>query len=264
MLPALIAEFLGTALLIILGNGVNGSVVLLEKEGGWVLITTGWGFAVAIAVYVTGKVSGGHINPAVTLALALRRAFPWRNVLPYWAAQVAGAFLGALIIYVLYYEALLDFEATHGVVRGTLENGKLAGPFFGGAGMFTTFPLYDRLLLNILSEVVGTSVLIIAVLALIDPRNQSPGSNMSPLLLGVVVWSIGISLGGLTNYSINPARDLGPRLVCFIFGWGSSVFQSHGGYFWVAFVGPLLGAVTGAFIYDFAIRQHLPDPQVEE
>jgi glycerol uptake facilitator protein len=255
--PALLAEFLGTLLLVLLGDGVVASVVLLDKGGGWIVITTGWALAVTLAVYVTGKVSGGHINPAVTLALAVRGVFPWRRVLPYWSAQIAGAFLGAGLVYLDYYEAFQAFESKNEIVRGAQQDGNLAGPAAGGAGVFATYPAFGNLGLNLFSEFLGTLVLVLAVFALTDPRNQPPGANLTPLLVGGVVWSIGLSLGGLTGYAINPARDFGPRLGSALFGWGSGVFESQGGYFWVPLVAPLTGGIAGALLYEGAIGRFL-------
>ena len=254
---ALLAEFLGTLLLVLLGDGVVASVVLLGK-GDWLAITTGWALAVTLAVYVSGKVSGGHINPAVTLALALRRDFPRSRVLPYWAAQLAGAFVGAVLVYLDYAEAFSAFEARHGITRGLLRDGQLAWEAAGGAGVFATYPAFDNLWRNLFSEFLGTLVLVLAVFALIDPRNQPPGANLTPLLVGAVVFSIGLSLGGLTGYAINPARDLGPRLASALLGWGPAVFQSHGYYFWVPLAAPLAGGVAGALLYDYMIGRSLP------
>ncbi len=256
---AMIGEFLGTALLILLGNGVVASVALLGKQGDWIVITTGWAFGVTLAVYLCGRLSGGHINPAVTLALAVRGDFPWSRLVPYWAAQVAGAFVAALLVYVDYAEAFQAFEQTHNItVRGSMEGGKLLGPFAGGAGVFATYPLFDNLARNLFSEFLGTAVLMMGVRALTDPRNAFPRAYLQPVLIGVVVWAIGLSLGGLTGYAINPARDFGPRLATYLLGWGPAVFQSHGGYFWVPIVGPLVGGVCGTYLYDFAIGRNLP------
>jgi glycerol uptake facilitator protein len=255
----LVAEFLGTLLLIVLGDGVVASVVLLGK-GDWLAITTGWALAVALAVYLTGKVSGGHINPAVTLALAVRRDFPRSRVLPYWGAQLAGAFVGAALVYLVYAEAFRAFEAKHDLTRGLFQDGRLVGEAAGGAGVFATYPAFGNLGLNLFSEFLGTLVLVLAVFALIDPRNQAPGANLAPLLIGFVVWAIGLSLGGLTGYAINPARDLGPRLASALLGWGPAVFQSHGWYFWVPLAAPLAGGVTGGLLYDHAIGRSLAPP----
>lgn len=253
----LIAEFVGTAVLIILGDGIVAAAELLNKGSDWVIITTGWALAVTVAVYICGRVSGGHINPAVTLALAVRGDFPWRRVLPYWIAQVAGAFVGAAIMYLDYFEAFIDFETKQRIVRGAMENGVLLGPAAGGAGVFANYPTYPNLGLNLFSEVLATAVLVMAVFALTDSENSPPGANLTPLLVGLVVGSIGLSLGGLTGYAINPARDFGPRLTSFVCGWGTSVFESHDYYFWIPIVGPLAGGIVGGLLYDVCIRRFL-------
>src|SRR5262249_50776699 len=127
-----------------------------------------------------------------------------------------------------------------------------------GAGVFATYPAFDNLGLNLFIEFLGTMVLVLAVFALTDPRNQPPGANLTPLLVGIVVWSIGLSLGGLTGYAINPARDFGPRVASSLCGWGRAVFESHDWYFWVPVLAPLAGGAAGAWLYDHAIRRHLP------
>jgi glycerol uptake facilitator protein len=259
---ALMGEFLGTALLILIGDGVVAGDVLLNKTSDKMMITTAWGLAVTLAVYLCGRLSGGHINPAVTLALASRGAFPRSRVLPYWSAQLAGAFVGALLVYVDYAEAFRAFELNEHVIRGTMEGGKLAGAASGGAGVFATYPAFDTTWRNFLSEFLGTLVLLLGVRALTDRCNAAPGGYVEPLALGALVWAIGLSLGGLTGYAINPARDLGPRLASALLGWGTAVFQSHGGYFWIPIVAPLAGGIAGIFLYDFAIHRHLP-PEAE-
>jgi glycerol uptake facilitator protein len=254
----LIGEFFGTLLLVLLGDGVVATVVLLNKQADWIVITTGWALAVTLGVYVSGRLSGGHLNPAVTLALASRGDTPASLVPAYWGAQFAGAFVGALIVYADYSTAFATFEQTNHFVRGTLEQGKLAGPAAGGAGVFATYPAFDGLIGNLLSEFLGTAVLLFAVRAVTDKRNSAPGANLAPVLVGAVVWAIGLSLGGLTGYAINPARDLGPRLASAVVGWGGAVFVSHGSYWWVPIVGPLAGGVSGALLYDLAIAPCLP------
>jgi MIP family channel proteins len=255
---ALLGEFLGTALLILLGDGVVAGTVLLDNSPDKMMITTGWGLAVALAVYLSGRLSGGHVNPAVTLALAARGAFPWSRVLPYWGAQLAGAIVGASLVYVDYAEAFWSFERDHQLIRGAMAGGKLVGPAAGGAGIFATYPAFDTLWRNFLSEFLATAVLLVGVRALTDRRNAAPGGYVEPLALGALVWAIGLSLGGLTGYAINPARDLGPRLASAVLGWGTAVFQSHGGYFWIPIVAPLAGGLAGTYLYDFAIHRHLP------
>lgn len=253
-----IGEFLGTLVLVLLGTGVVASVELLGKQADWIVITTGWALAVTLGVYVSGKLSGGHLNPAVTLGLASRGDLPWSRLPAYWLAQMAGAIAGASLVYLDYASAFLAFEAKHGLTRGAMENGRLAGPAAGGAGVFATFPTFDGLMGNVFSEFLGTAVLLLAVKAVTDRRNDAPGANLGPLLVGAAVWAIGLSLGGLTGYAINPARDLGPRLVAAASGWGASVFQSHGSYFWVPIVGPLAGGVFGVWVYDLLIAPNLP------
>ena len=257
----LIGEFLGTLLLVLLGDGVVASSILLNKDADWVLITTGWGLAVTLGVYVSGRLSGGHLNPAVTLALAVRGDVPGRRVPIYWAAQLAGAFVAALLVYADYASAFAAFEVQHGIIRGTIADGRLAGKAAGGAGVFANYPVFDGLAGNLFSEFLGTAVLLFAVRAISDRRNASPGANLEPVLVGVVVWAIGLSLGGPTGYAINPARDLGPRLASALLGWGWSVFTSHGMYFWVPVVAPLVGGVFGSLLYDLAILANLPPAQ---
>ena len=162
---ALLGEFVGTALLIVLGNGVVAGVVLLHRQPDNMMITTGWGLAVALAVYVSGRLSGGHINPAVTLALTARGTFPGRRLLPYWGAQLAGAFLGALLVYVDYGDAFSAFERDEHLIRGLMAAGKLVGPSAGGAGVFATYPAFDTTWRNFFSEFLGTGVLLLGVRA---------------------------------------------------------------------------------------------------
>ena len=256
---AIVGEFLGTALLILLGDGVVASVVLLDKQANWIVITTGWGLAVTLGVYLSGRLSGGHLNPAVTLALASRGEFPSSRVMPYWIAQVAGGFLGAMLVYVDYADAFHAFEQTEGIVRGAMVEGRLTGKAAGGAGVFATFPEFSTLWRNVFSEFIGTAVLLMGVRAIGDPRNARPAPGIAPILVGLTVWSIGLSLGGLTGYAINPARDFGPRLAAFVCGWGGSVFHSHNAYFVVPLLAPLAGGIFGIWLYDLTIAPNLPE-----
>jgi glycerol uptake facilitator protein len=258
ILAALMGEFLGTGLLILLGDGVVAGDVLLNKASDKMMVTTAWGLAVALAVYLCGRLSGGHVNPAVTLALAARGDFPRSRVFPYFGAQLAGAFVGALLVYADYAEAFRAFEQNERLIRGTMVEGKLIGAAAGGAGVFATYPAFDTVWRNVLSEFLGTAVLLLGVRALTDRRNAAPGGYLEPLALGGLVWAIGLSLGGLTGYAINPARDLGPRIASALLGWGPAVFQSHGGYFWIPMIVPFAGGLAGIFLYDLAIHRHLP------
>jgi glycerol uptake facilitator protein len=237
-------------------NQSGRGTLIFNASGDWLLIAWGWGLAVALAVYVAGGVSGAHINPAVTLALAVRRGFPWGKVLPYCAAQVAGAFVGGAVVYINYKHAINSYEAAHHIVRGTPES----VPTFS---IFATFPAgyFDNWFGPFLDEVIGTALLIGVIFALTDERNQPPKSNLAPFIVGLVVAAIGISFGANSGYAINPARDLGPRLVTWIESWGKIAVPGDYGnvnsYMWIPIVAPLVGGVIGAFVYDFLIRDVL-------
>ncbi len=251
----LIAEVFGTFILLLLGDGVVANVGLAPRVAApgydWNTIAFGWGFAVAVAVYVAGGVSGAHINPAVTLALAVKRGFEWAKVIPYMIAQVIGAFLGALGVYLVYRE---------GLVAAGMPNVWCTGPgsvfgqaFWGGTG---TTPLGAYSLTNAtIAEIIGTAVLLWGVLAMIDAKNLGPGANMAPLLIGFVVLSIGLSLGGPSGYAINPARDFGPR----IFGVLVGTTGLFSGLYWLVapVIGPLIGGPLGALTYDWFITPFL-------
>ena len=237
-MSAILAELFGTAILIVLGDGVVANVVLHRTKGhnsGWMVITAGWAFAVTIGVYCVNSVSGAHLNPAVTIALASIGTFPWAKVPMYIAAQIAGGFLGAVIVWLAYLP--------HWKVTPDPES-KLA--------VFSTTPAIRKPGANLLAEIIGGFALVLALLGVLSPGNFVPGSDLAkgfgPVLVGVIVWSIGLSLGGPTGYAINPARDLGPRIahaVLPIAGKGSSDW----GYAWVPIVGPIIGGVFGALCY---------------
>jgi glycerol uptake facilitator protein len=239
------AEFVGTMVLVLLGDGVVANVLLKRSKGensGWIVITTGWGLAVAMAVYAVGRISGAHINPAVSIGLASIGAFEWTLVPGYVLAQLAGAFVGATLVWIAY---LPHWPATEDVGK------KL--------GVFCTAPAIRNYPANFLTEIIGTAMLVFGVLAIGDNAQMliSPGDldltvvfshGLQPLLVGLLVFSIGLSLGGPTGYAINPARDLGPRLahaLLPIAGKGSSDWS----YSWVPIVAPLIGGVLGAICY---------------
>jgi len=262
------SEFLGTAVLIAFGDGVvamavaalnqsgraaNESTIFLAS-GDWLLITWGWAMAVVFGVYVAGGISGAHINPAVTLALAFKRQFPWGKVLPYMAAQVIGAFVGAALVYLVYHNAIASFEATNNITRGDPASNTTFS-------IFATFPApyYNGGMIGpLIDQIVGTMFLVIFVFALTDTLNQAPRANLAPLLVGLAVAAIGMSYGANAGYAINPARDFGPRIWALIAGWGQVAFPgtvkgAFTAYFWVPIVGPLVGGVIGAYIYDLFI-----------
>ncbi|MDA3645679.1 aquaporin family protein [Saccharopolyspora indica] len=257
----LLAEFLGTFVLILLGcasvavavAGLPGSGRQSDAFGpaNWLIIAFGWGFAVVFGVYVAGGVSGAHINPAVTLAFAVRRAFPWRKVVPYVFAQLVGAFLAAALVFATYSWAINAFNAEAGLPRDrSLDTFAIFATFpaeyFGGSWWG---PLLD--------QIVGTAVLVLLIFALIDARNTAPAANLGPFLIGMVVTVIGLTFGPNAGYAINPARDFGPRLWTYLSGWGDIAlpgsYQWFSWYFWVPIVGPLVGGVIGAVVYDLFI-----------
>jgi len=245
------AEFLGTFVLIVFGSAVVAQVLLSgQTHGTYISINIGWGLAVTMGVYVAGGVSGAHINPAVTLALAVHRGFPWRKVLPYWAAQVAGAFAGAAVTFVTYREAFDHFD---GGVRHVL--GEL-----GTGGIFATYPqpFLSNVPGGLVDQVVGTGLLLLVLFGLADARNVAPEPRFAPLLVGLLVVLIGMTFGFNAGYAINPARDFGPRVFTLIAGWGAEVFRAGNHWWWVPIVGPLVGGVLGGFVYDHLILRFHP------
>jgi len=267
----LTAEFLGTALLIAFGDGVvamavaalnssgraSSSTTIFQASGDWLLITWGWALAVTMAVYVAGGVSGAHINPAVTLAFATTGDLPWWKVVPYWIAQVAGAFVGAAVVFLDYGAAIGAYEKAAGIVRGTL-----GGPQDSTAtySIFATFPAryYNGNLLGpLFDQILGTFLLLMIIFAISDKLNLPPASNLSPLIVGLAVAAIGMSFGANAGYAINPARDFGPRLFAALAGWGQVALPGIDDYFWVPIVGPLIGGVLAALVYRYAIHNVL-------
>jgi glycerol uptake facilitator protein len=226
-----VAEFLGTMLLTLLGNGVVAGVLLRDSKAenaGWFTIVVGWGLAVTLAVYAVGRISGAHINPAVTLALFVNGDFPGDQVLGYMLAQFAGAFCGAVLVWLHY---LPHWRRT--------ENPALK------LGIFCTGPAVRSMLPNLLSEIIATVVLVLGIL-FIGANKYYEGLN--PIVLGALIVSIGVSLGGTTGFAINPARDLSPRLAHFLLpipGKGPSDWS----YSWIPVVGPLIGGVLGAWLF---------------
>jgi glycerol uptake facilitator protein len=256
----LVSEFLGTLILVLIGDGVVAMVVALGK-GDWQTITWAWGLAVVLGVYVAGGLSGAHINPAVTIALAVRGKFPWAKVAPYTLSQLVGAFVAAAILLINYNPAITAFEKANNIVRDAASGTP------GTSGIFSTFPnvaagvgwgnaLFD--------QVLGTAVLVCVLFAIIDKRNQAVESNLAPVVIGLLVVAIGMAIGGNAGYAINPARDLGPRLLTAVGGWGANPFTYSADffgislpYFLVPIIGPILGGIGGALVYDFSIHRFL-------
>jgi glycerol uptake facilitator protein len=268
LLGECVAEFLGTLVLISFGCGsvamavaalpgsgrTSGPTTFFLGAGDWLLVTWGWAFAVVFGVYVAGGVSGAHINPAVTLAFAARRGFPWIKVIPYWFSQFLGAFTGAALVYGVYHDAILTFDAAS---KPPKTNGHTLSTF----SIFATFPaqyFHGGIWGPLVDQIVATALLVMLIAALIDMRNMSVKANLGPLLTGFVVAAIGISFGANAGYAINPARDFGPRLLTYAEGWGSLAFPgslagSFSAYWWIPIVGPLVGGLVGMFVYDLLI-----------
>lgn len=243
-MPEFLAELVGTMLLIILGEGVCANTSLARSKGkdaGWMAVTTGWGLAVAMAVYAVGRISGAHINPAVTLGLASTGAFEWALVPRYIAGQMIGAFLGAVVVWMTYRQ---HFDATEDpdAIRG----------------IFCTSPAIPSTRWNLVAEFVGTAVLLFGVIALgANAGELTDGTldlsavysvGINPLLVGFLVWGIGLSLGGPTGYAINPARDLAPRLAHWLLPIRHKG-DSDWGYSWIPIVGPIAGGIAGAWLF---------------
>jgi glycerol uptake facilitator protein len=264
------AEFLGTFVLICFGDGVVAMAVaalnqsgrgtaIFAASGDWLLITWGWALAVTFGVYVAGGVSGAHINPAVTLALAVRRNFPWAKVVPYIIAQLIGAFAGAALVYLVYHNAISSYEAAHNITRGALGGSADSTATYS---IFATFPapyFHASMIWPFVDQIVGTAFLLMFIMALTDERNQPPRMNLAPLLVGLVVAAIGMSFGANAGYAINPARDFGPRVFAWLAGWGQVAIPGVHNYFWIPIVGPFVGGVIGVIVYDLFIRDVLRD-----
>ncbi|WP_202081348.1 MIP family channel protein [Caldalkalibacillus salinus] len=230
-MTAFVGEIVGTMLLIIFGGGVVAGVSLAHSKAqnaGWMVVAVGWGLAVTLAVYAVGDVSGAHINPAVTIGLATIGDFPWSQVPSYIIAQIIGAFIGSVIVWLQY---LPHWQKTKN------QEAILA--------VFSTGPAIKHKPSNVLSEMIGTFILVFGLLT-IGTNDFTQGLN--PLVVGLLIVAIGVSLGGTTGYAINPARDLGPRLAHWLLPIrGKGV--SNWGYAWVPVVGPILGGVLGALVY---------------
>jgi MIP family channel proteins len=245
------AEFLGTFVLVVFGVAVVAQVTLSEKSAGeYLSINLGWGLAVTMGIYIAGGVSGAHLNPAVTLALAVRRGFPWRKIPAYWLAQLCGAFAASAVVYVVYREALDHFDGGLRQVVGERAT----------AGIWATYPqtFLSALPGGLIDQIVGTALLVALIFAVGDRRNLAPTGNLAPLVVGAAVVLIGMTFGFNAGYAINPARDFAPRLFTALAGWGGEAFRANDHWWWVPIVGPLVGGVLGGLVYDLFIARHHP------
>ena len=251
------AELFGTFILVLLGVGGVVNVGLAPRMASaagwnWLTINVGWAVGVIVAVYAVGGVSGAHLNPAVTLAMAVKRDFPWKKVLPFFAAQLIGAFLGALALFLTYRE---------GIVAAGFPNVWTGGPgsvfdqaWWGDLAVRQAIGSYS-ILTATFAEAIGTAVLMWGILSAFDMKNMGVGANLGPIVVGLAVLAVGTSLGGPSGYMINPARDLGPRLFAVLIGT-QGMFDS---IYWLVgpIIGPFIGALFGIYTYDLFVTTPL-------
>jgi glycerol uptake facilitator protein len=258
-LPAeMAAEFAGTMILILFGAGVVAQVVSGGESGSLGdhdSIAWAWGLGVMFGIYVAGRATGAHLNPAVTLSFALFRGFAWSKVAPYALAQTLGAFVAALLVRWNYNDMLNAIDPEHTTATQTI---------------FSTLPGNGTLPVSLgsalIDQIIGTAILLFLIVAVSDSRNSPPLSNMAPLIVGLIVVAIGFAWGTNAGYAINPARDFGPRLASFITGYGGAWRDQYGSlYFWVPILGPIIGGPIGVLLYDNLVGRFLPaDPDGDD
>lgn len=245
------AEFFGTLILILFGVGVVAQVVTTPDGslGDHDSIAWAWGIGVILGIYVSGRLSGGHINPAVTIAFAVFEGFPWRKVGPYILAQTAGAFVAALIVRVTYADLLFKVDPEH-TIDTQFVFSTLPGNGADGISIGTAF----------LDQIVGTAILLFVVCALVHARNNPPLSNLAPVVIGLLVVGIGMAWGANAGYAINPARDFGPRLASFITGYETAWMDQNGViYFWLPIIAPIIGGLIGTAGFKYLIARYIPE-----
>lgn len=237
----LVSEFLGTMVLILFGAGVVAMVTVFapNTNGGYVNITFAWGLGVTMGIYAS-QYSGAHINPAVTLALAVTNRFSWAKVMPFIIAQIFGAFTGAALVYINYYVPINAFDPN-------LET---------TAGIFTTFPaIAGNVWPGLFDQILGTFILVFVILAIGDRLAAAKAAFLAPLMIGLLVVAIGMSFGALHGYAINPARDFGPRLLITLVGYQNNGLTDGSMVFWVPIIGPIIGGILGGVIYDLTMKK---------
>ena len=246
-----LAEFFGTFVLIVFGVGVVAQTVLSKGTAGTTLsINIAWGLAVTMGCYACAGVTGAHLNPAVTIALAVHRRFPWGKVAPYALAQMAGAFVASAVVFVTYHEALGAFD---GGVRQVLGAQ-------GTAGIWATYPqpFLSTFPGGFIDQVVGTALLVAGIFGITDSRNSPAPAGLAPVIVGLLVLLIGATFGFNSGYAINPARDFGPRLFTAVAGWGGEVFRAGNSWWWIPIVAPPIGGVIGGWTYDACVGKYFP------
>jgi glycerol uptake facilitator protein len=252
-LGELISEMVAVFIIIAFGDSVAAMYVLYDPSpyvNAYWGVAMSWGLGVTLAIYVTGSISGTHANPAVTLALVLYRGFPIKKMLPYWAAQVLGGILGAVLVYILYGPIIDHFNTAHHLSRA---DGGAAGVFFTHPGLAVT-PMHA-----FVDEIILTALLLFGIFAITEQYNEmAPKANSGALMIGFLVAIIGSSMGYLEAWAINPARDFGPRLFAYFAGWGESALPAPQNYWWVPVIGPLVGGIIGGGAYQMLIHPFLP------
>lgn len=251
LLGECISEFIGCMVFILIGCGAVASKVLLNVDISQWEMSIIWGLGVTLAVYITGSVSGAHLNPAVTIALSVHRGFDKKKILPYIASQIAGCFTAAAIVFFLFNNYFTNFEVANSITRASFDG-------LATAGIFSTYPATGLGIVQaFFVEFLITSILMIAILALgEDKSSNKPGANLSPLILGATIAIIGSSFGALTGFAMNPARDFGPKLFAFFAGWKQFAFGQNC-YFLVPIIAPILATITSGYLYDNVIKKYL-------
>ncbi len=263
---ALTGEFLGIFVMVFFGVGVVHAAVISGAQVGLWQVAVVWSVAVTLGIYTAAALSGAHINPAITLVVAVYDGFPWQRVIPYWAAQIAGAAFAALILYLMYGNAIADFELAQGLVRGEAGSQLSAmvfGEYFPNPAVFgTTERAFNTVSIKtgFIAEMIGTGMLAFIVSVVTHGRNYArPQSAGAAIAIGVGVAAIISVVGPLTQAGLNPARDFGPRLIAFFAGWGDIAIPGpRGGFFYVYILAPLIGALIGGGIYRYAASR-LPE-----
>lgn len=257
-----IGEIIGTFLLVLFGTGAVASAVLTGALAGLWQVAAVWGFGVALAIYATAAVSGAHLNPAVTLAIAIFRPkdFPRRLVLPYWCAQLLGAVLAGAVVLAAFNPFIDRFNTEHSLTRGgagSEASAMVFGEYFPNPAIFGTDAKAQELVSPLAAfgvEAFGTAILVLMIFALTDPRNRAAPGALAPFFIGFTVAVLISLFAPITQAGWNPARDFGPRLVAFLAGWGEVAIPGPRGGFWVYIAGPLLGGPAGAAAYDYLLR----------
>jgi MIP family channel proteins len=248
----LIGEILGTCFILLFGNGVVVSVVVFGL-GNFESINWAWGLGVLFGIIVSAKLSGAHLNPAVSIALTIRGDLKPSKLPFYILAQIIGAFIGSLLVYMNYSEAILEFEIKAGILRSSIESIRTAS-------LFATYPASQISNWNaFFDQFLGTTILVFLIFVINEEKNKIFDTNIAPILVSLVVVAIGMSFGVNAGYAINPARDLGPRIMTYMLGWGKIVFTVRDNYFIIPIISPILGGIFAVYLHKFLVKKNLEE-----